>query len=57
MTPEDKQKECERICGPLYSKDSGLHSSAPVMCPVLEDLWKNPKLKNAYGMKTKKEEE
>ena len=53
MTPEEKQKECERICRPHYSKESGLHSSAPIMCPIQNDLWKNSKLKNAYGMKEK----
>ena len=48
-----KLAECERICRPNYSKESGLHSSAPEMCPIQNDLWKNPKLKNAYGMKDK----
>jgi hypothetical protein len=56
MTPQDKQKECERICRPHYSKESGLHSIAPVMCPIQADLWKNPKRKNTYGMNPKKEE-
>ncbi len=53
MTPEDKQKECDRICRPHYSKESGLHSCAPEMCPILLDLWKHPKRKNDYGMKPK----
>ena len=48
MTDAEKQKECERICGPKYSKGSGLHSSAPERCPILEDLWKNPK-RNGQG--------
>ena len=43
MTEQEKQAECERICRPLYSKESGLHVSAPVMCPIQDDLWKNPK--------------
>jgi hypothetical protein len=43
MTDAEKKVECERICGPRYSKESGLHSSAPEMCPILLDLWKNPK--------------
>ena len=43
MTPEEKQKECDRICGTKYSKESGLHSCAPELCPIQEDLWKNPK--------------
>ena len=43
MTDEQKQRECDRICGPVYSKESGLHVCAPVLCPIQEDLWKNPK--------------
>ena len=52
MTQQEKQAECDRICGPYYSeksrKEQGLHSSAPVMCPILEDMWKSPKKKNDY---------
>ncbi len=55
LTLEQKQAECERICRPKYSKESGLHSSAPEMCPILMDLWKHPKRKLEYGMKKKEE--
>jgi len=52
MTQQEKQSECDRICGPYYSetsrKEQGLHSSAPEMCPILEDMWKKPKRKNDY---------
>ena len=44
MTQEEKQKECDRICGPVFSKqgrEQGLHSSAPEMCPFLKDKWMN----------------
>jgi hypothetical protein len=43
MTQEEKEKECQRICGPVYSKESGFHCSAPERCPILDDQWKNPK--------------
>lgn len=43
MTQEEKQAECLRICGPDVKPDT--HSIAPQMCPILEDYWKNPKLK------------
>jgi hypothetical protein len=45
LTDEDKQKECERICRPLFSKDSGLHSAS---CPIQQDMWKHPKRKKDY---------
>ena len=45
MTDAEKQTECEKICGPFYSKESGMHSSAPIRCPILDDQWKNPKRK------------
>lgn len=47
MTPEEKKKECERICRPLFSKESGFHSAS---CPIQQDIWKNPKRKNDYGV-------
>ena len=43
MTEQEKQRECERICGPKFQKGSGLHSSAPEMCPILADIWKSTK--------------
>jgi hypothetical protein len=46
MTDQEKKLECERICG--ESGKRGIHKSAPVMCPVLLDLWKNPNRKNDY---------
>ena len=45
MNPQDKKAACERICGPHYSKDSGLHSIAPERCPFADEIWKNPKRK------------
>jgi len=48
MTPEDKKKECDRICGPYFSEKSrkeGLHETksldldATDTCPILRDLW------------------
>jgi hypothetical protein len=41
----EKQAECERICMPIYGKNSRFHSIAPEICPIAEDLWKNPKRK------------
>jgi hypothetical protein len=46
MTQQEKQSECERICG--ESGKRGMHQIAPVMCPIKEDEWKNPKRKNDY---------
>lgn len=43
MTEADKKAICEKLCGPIYSKDSGLHVAAPEPCPYLIDQWKNPK--------------
>ena len=42
MTEPEKKAECERLCRPHYTKESALHVTAPVLCPVQEDLWKNP---------------
>jgi len=49
MTPQEKQDECERICRPKYRKESGLHSSAPEMCPIQRDLWLNPPRRRDCG--------
>jgi hypothetical protein len=46
MTPEEKKKECDRICGSVFSEQGrkqGLHSSAPERCPFLKDNWLSPK--------------
>lgn len=51
LTPQEKQKECERICG--ESGKRGFHRIAPVMCPLKEDEWKSPKRKNDYGVEFK----
>ena len=45
LTDEEKQKECERICRPLFSKESGMHRG---ICPIQQDMWKNPKRKKEY---------
>ena len=37
MTPEDKQAECLRICGPNVTPQT--HRMAPIMCPILWDAW------------------
>jgi hypothetical protein len=41
MTAEEKQSECNRICGEAGKR--GVHSSAPERCPILNDEWLNPK--------------
>jgi hypothetical protein len=41
MTPEEKQKECERICGEAGKR--GMHRIAPVICPIKQDEWLNTK--------------
>ena len=46
VNSQEKKAECERICGDAGKR--GIHSSAPEMCPVLLDMWKNPKRKNDY---------
>jgi hypothetical protein len=46
LTDEEKKKECERICGD--SGKRGIHRTAPVLCPVQEELWKNPKKPPMY---------
>jgi hypothetical protein len=46
LTDEEKKKECERICGD--SGKRGVHRTAPVMCPILEEQWKNPKKPPQY---------
>jgi len=46
LTDEEKKKECERICGD--SGKRGIHRTAPVLCPVQEALWKNPKKPPMY---------
>jgi hypothetical protein len=51
MTQQEKQAECERICG--ESGKHGMHRIAPVICPIKEDEWKNPKRKNDYGVEFK----
>ena len=43
MTEQEKQNECERICGEAGVRD--MHRCAPEMCPILLDQWRNPKLK------------
>lgn len=43
MTEQEKKAECERICRPYFSKESGLHTTAPFLCPIQEEIWKNPK--------------
>lgn len=52
MTPEEKQSECERICGDAGKR--GMHSIAPELCPIKEDEWKNPKRKPEYGQENTK---
>jgi hypothetical protein len=42
-TSAEKQTECDRICRPFFTKESGLHSITPEMCPIQKDLWLNPK--------------
>jgi hypothetical protein len=49
MTDADKQAECLRICGPDVHPD--MHRTAPEMCPVLLDWWKNPTSRPNYRMK------
>jgi hypothetical protein len=53
MTNEDKQKECDRICGD--DGKHGMHSIAPELCPIKEDEWKNPKRKPEYSFETPKQ--
>lgn len=43
MTNEDKKAECERICG--HDVHPAFHRSAPTMCPIQQDFYHNPKLK------------
>ena len=37
------EEECRRLCGDA-GRLRGMHTTAPVMCPVQLALWKNPKL-------------
>jgi hypothetical protein len=37
MTDQQKKAECERICGEAGKR--GIHTMAPVICPVLQDRW------------------
>lgn len=47
MTEAEKKAECERLCG---DKDKrGIHTIAPVICPIQQDLWRNPK-KAQHGL-------
>jgi hypothetical protein len=39
MNPQEKQAECERICGEAGKR--GMHRIAPVICPIKQDEWKN----------------
>ena len=41
MTPEEKKKECERICGEAAKRD--MHRIAPEICPIKKDEWLSPK--------------
>ena len=43
MTPEEKQAACLRICGPNVRPE--FHRTAPEMCPIAWDYWRNPKLR------------
>lgn len=43
MTDEQKQKECERICG--ESAKRCIHVMAPELCPILKDEWMRTKRK------------
>ena len=45
MTDAEKQAECLRICGDAGKR--GMHRIAPERCPIVDDEWKNPKLKPA----------
>lgn len=38
MTDQEKQKECERICGDAGKR--GMHRMAPELCPILWDEWR-----------------
>lgn len=46
LTEEQKKEECKRLCG--EAAERGVHTSAPVMCPILWDLWRKPPKRNAY---------
>jgi len=48
LTDEEKQKECERICGKHDPKYGIIHRTAPEMCPIKMDEWKHPKRKKDY---------
>jgi len=57
MTPEEKQAECNRICGPHYSEEArkrGFHTQksldldAPDTCPIMRDLMHKPKRRRFY---------
>ena len=43
MTDSEKKAECERLCGEAGKR--GVHTIAPVICPIQKDLWLNPKRK------------
>lgn len=37
MTEQEKKAECERLCGDAGKR--GVHTIAPVLCPIQKDKW------------------
>jgi hypothetical protein len=43
MTEEQKQAECQRICG--EAGKNGINSTVPELCPIQDEIWKGKRKK------------